>query len=269
MTRVIGSAFLCAAVLLGVSMASTSAHARPAYARKEGKKCDYCHVTPGGPRNFRGMYYGAHSKSFEQFDNVFEAKAAGVAADSVAGDAVPTVASYPEVKIAPALNFVLKDIDGANVNLGRYQGKVVLIVNVASFCGNTPQYASLETLYTKYKSRGLVILGFPANEFGKQEPGDNKTIKEFCTSKYNVTFPMFSKIVVKGEGIVPLYKYLTDKNTDPKFSGDIDWNFAKFVLDRKGEIVARFKAGADPLKTADITAEIEKQLDIHPDSQAL
>jgi len=260
---------VCAALACGLSTVSGPAKARPAYAKKEGKECVYCHVVPGGPRNFRGMYYGAHNRSFAEFDNVFEAKAAGVAANAQAGDAVPTVASYPDVKIAPALNFVVKDIDGNTVNLGRYQGKVVLMVNVASFCGNTPQYASLQTIYEKYKSRGLVILGFPANEFNKQEPGDNKTIKEFCTSKYNVTFPMFSKIVVKGDGIVPLYKYLTDKNTDPRFGGDIDWNFAKFVIDRKGEIVARFKAGADPLKTADITAEIEKQLDIHPDSPAL
>ena len=177
------------------------AHARPAYAKKEGKECVYCHVVPGGPRNFRGLYYGAHNRSFMEFDNVFESKAAGVAANSVAGDAVPTVASYPDVKLPPALNFVVKDIDGNTVNLGRYQGKVVLVVNVASKCGNTPQYASLETLYEKYKSRGLVILGFPANEFLSQEPGDNKTIKEFCTSKYNVSFPMFSKIVVRARAL--------------------------------------------------------------------
>ncbi len=261
MSRFVRAAFACASLAIG--LLSTTANARPAYARKEGKECNYCHVNRGGPRNFRGMYYGTHDKSFELFDNQFEAKAAGVAADAVGPDAVPTVASYPTVSVAPALNFIVKDIDGNVVNLGRYQGKVILMVNVASFCGNTPQYASLQKIYDKYKTRGFVILGFPANEFGKQEPGDNKTIKEFCTSKYNVTFPMFSKIVVKGEGIAPLYKYLTDKNTDPKFCGDIDWNFAKFIIDRKGEIAARFKAGADPLKTADITAEIEKQLDIH------
>ncbi len=259
----------CAALACGLSTISSPANARPAYAKKEGKGCNYCHVVPGGPRNFRGMYYGAHNRSFADFDNEFEAKAAGVPANAVAGDAVPTIKSYPDVKIAPALNFVVKDIDGNTVNLGRYQGKVVMMVNVASFCGNTPQYKSLETIYEKYKSRGLVILGFPANEFGGQEPGDNKTIKEFCTSKYSVTFPMFSKIVVKGDGIVPLYKYLTDKNTDPQFGGDIDWNFAKFIIDRKGEIVARYQAKLDPLKTADIVAEIEKQLDVHVDSPAL
>ncbi len=262
---------LGALLLAGVTISAlgTAASARPAYAAKEGKECVYCHTGRGGPRNFRGKFYAAHEKSFAEFDNIFEAKAAGVAANAVGADAAATVASYPVVKIAPALNFVVKDIDGKIVNLGRYQGKVVMVVNVASFCGNTPQYASLQKIYDKYKSKGLVILGFPANEFGKQEPGDEKTIKEFCTSKYNVTFPMFSKIVVKGDGIVPFYKYLTEKNTDPKFSGDIDWNFAKFILDRKGEIVARYKAGADPLKTADITTEIEKQLDIHPDSPAL
>jgi len=258
---------LVGAALLAVIATATPANAKPAFARKENKACNYCHVTPGGPKNFRGMYYGSHNLSFAEFDNVFEAKAAGVAPDALGGDAVPTNASYPNVKVAPALNFVLKDIEGNPVNLGRYQGKVVVVVNVASFCGNTPQYASLQKMYDKYKSKGLVILGFPANEFGKQEPGDNKTIKEFCTSKYNVTFPMFSKVVVKGEGIVPFYKYLTDKNTDPKFAGDIDWNFAKFVIDRKGEIAARFKAGADPLKTTDIVTEIEKLLDVHPEAQ--
>jgi len=268
MSRVVVNLFACVALASAALSGSVTANARPAYARKEGKACNYCHVTPGGPKNFRGLYYGSHDRSFANFDNVFEAKAAGVAPDSVGQDAVATVESYPDVKIAPALNFVLKDIDSNNVNLGRYQGKVVLVVNVASKCGNTPQYASLQKLYDKYKSKGLVILGFPANEFGGQEPGDNKAIKEFCTATYNVTFPMFSKIVVKGEGIAPFYKYLTDKTTDPKFAGNIDWNFAKFIIDRKGEIVARFKAGADPLKTADIVAEIEKQLDIHLEAPA-
>jgi glutathione peroxidase len=252
MSRMVLKALVAAAVI-AVTAFAAPANAKPAFAKKENKACNYCHVTPGGPRNFRGMYYGTHNLSFADFDNVFEAKAAGVAPDAVGGDAVPTVASYPTVKVAPALNFVMKDIDGNPVNLGRYQGKVVMVVNVASFCGNTPQYASLQALYDKYKSKGLVILGFPANEFGKQEPGDNKTIKEFCTSKYKVSFPMFSKVVVKGEGIVPFYKYLTDKNTDPKFAGDIDWNFAKFIIGRSGEITARFNASVDP--------------DVHPDAQ--
>ena len=246
-------------------LAGSSAQARPAYAKKENVKCDYCHVVPGGPRNFRGMYYGAHKRSFADFDNVFEAKAAGVPEDAMAGDAVPKVASYPDVKVAPALSFIVKDIDGKTVNLGRYQGDVIMVVNVASFCGNTPQYASLQKLYDKYKEKGFVILGFPANEFGQQEPGDNKTIKEFCTSKYNVTFPMFSKIVVKGPEQVPFYKYLTDKTTDPNFSGEIGWNFAKFLINRKGEIVGRFEPKADPLKTADVVPAIEKELEVKLD----
>lgn len=162
-------------------------------------------------------------------------------------------------KPGPALNFEVKDIDGKPVNLGRYQGQVVMMVNVASFCGNTPQYASLEALYEKYKDRGFVVLGFPANEFGKQEPGSNQEIKEFCTSKYKVSFPMFSKIVVKGDGQAPLYQYLTDKQTNPQTGGDIEWNFAKFLVNRKGEVVARFPARTDPAKP-EVVAAIEKEL---------
>ena len=161
--------------------------------------------------------------------------------------------------VAPALDFTMKDIDGKDVKLNKYQGSVILVVNVASKCGLTPQYEGLEKLYAKYKSKGLTVLGFPANEFGKQEPGTDKEIKEFCTTKYNVTFPMFSKIVVKGEGQHPLYKHLTSKETDPKFAGDIEWNFAKFLINRKGEIVARFKAPVDPMKP-EVIAEIEKHL---------
>lgn len=260
LTRFVRGAVALVALAAAAVLAASPAQARPAYAMKENVKCDYCHVTPGGPRNFRGVYYRAHNHSFAEFDNVYEAKAAGVPADAMAGDAVAKVASYPNVKVPPVLNFVVKDIDGKTVNLARYKGSVILMVNVASKCGNTPQYASLQKIYDKYKNQGFVILGFPANDFGQQEPGDNKTIKEFCTSTYKVTFPMFSKIVVKGDGQAPLYKYLTDKNTDPQFGGDIDWNFAKFLIGRNGEIVNRFKAGADPLKVADITDAIEKEL---------
>src|SRR5437764_9821030 len=114
--------------------------------------------------------------------------------------AMAVLAENDSKKPAPALNFTMKDIDGKDVKLSKYQGDVIMVVNVASFCGNTPQYASMENLYEKYKAKGFVILGFPANEFGKQEPGSDKEIKQFCTSKYKVSFPMFSKIVVKGEG---------------------------------------------------------------------
>ncbi len=161
--------------------------------------------------------------------------------------------------VSPALNFTMNDIDGKPVKLNRYQGKVLLVVNVASFCGNTPQYTALQSLYEKYRERGLVVLGFPANEFGKQEPGTDGEIKQFCTSKYNVTFPMFSKVVVKGEGQSPFFRFLTDKTTNPHFGGDIEWNFAKFLLNRKGEIVGRFKAGANP-SAPEVIAAIEKVL---------
>ncbi len=251
-----------AMVAIGAMVLAGRSEARPQYAQKEGVNCVYCHVVAGKARNFRGLYYAAHNKSFSDFDNVFESKLAGVSPESNGPDAAPKVAAYPNVKVElpPALNFPMKDIDGKAVNLGRYKGDVLLVVNVASFCGNTPQYASMEKLYEKYKDKGFTILGFPANEFGKQEPGSNKEIKDFCTGKYNVTFPMFSKIVVKGEGQDPLYKFLTDKTTDPKFGGDIEWNFAKFLINRKGEIIARFPAMKDPMKP-DVVTAIKKALD--------
>lgn len=144
------------------------------------------------------------------------------------------------------LDFKLKDIDGKDVNLAKFKGEVLLIVNTASFCGYTPQYKELEATYEQYKAKGFEVLAFPANEFGHQEPEANPVIKEFCTSKYRVTFPLFSKIVVKGEGIHPLYQFLTSKETNPKFAGEIPWNFAKFLVNRKGEIVARFQPGDTP-----------------------
>lgn len=241
---------------------SQKALATPAFAKKENKPCVYCHIVPGGPRNFRGLYYAAHNHSFADFDNEYEAKLAGVSPDAMGPDAKPTVAGYPnvQVNVPPVLRFVMKDIDGNPINLARYMGKVILIVNTASLCGNTPQYAALEQLYEKYKDKGFVILGFPSNDFGHQEPGDNKQIKEFCTSKYHVTFPIFSKIDVKGDNQAPLYKFLTDKQTDPKFGGPIEWNFAKFLIGRNGEIVARFPAGMSPAKP-EVVAAIEHQLE--------
>jgi glutathione peroxidase len=121
-----------------------------------------------------------------------------------------------------------------------------MIVNVASKCGNTPQYKQLEALYKKYSDKGLVILGFPANEFLSQERGTNAQIKEFCTSTYQVDFPMFSKIVVKGPGQADLYKYLTSKETDPQHAGDITWNFEKFLIGRDGQVVNRFTPKTKP-----------------------
>lgn len=141
--------------------------------------------------------------------------------------------------------FKVKDIDGKEVDLSTYKGKTVLIVNVASQCGNTKQYKDLVALNDKYKDKNFVILGFPANEFGKQEPGTDEDIKKFCTSKYQVNFPMFSKVVVKGEGQVPLFKYLTTAE-NPDAKGDIKWNFEKFLVGPDGLLKHRFAAGLNP-----------------------
>ena len=162
-------------------------------------------------------------------------------------------------KAAKVLDHIVKDIDGKPVALSQYEGDVLLIVNTASKCGLTPQYEALEATYQKYKDRGFKVLAFPANQFGGQEPGSDAEIKEFCTGKYHTTFPVFSKIVVKGKGIDPLYDYLTSKETDPKFSGEIGWNFAKFLVNRKGEVIARFEPKVKP-DAAPVTAAIEAAL---------
>jgi glutathione peroxidase len=156
--------------------------------------------------------------------------------------AVPAVA---EDKKSP-LEFSLKDIKGNPVELSKYKGKVVLLVNVASKCGLTPQYEGLQALYTKYEKDGLVVIGVPANEFKGQEPGTNEEIEKFCKDKYHVTFPMMSKIVVKGEGIDPLYKHLTSTETKPAPKGDISWNFEKFLVGKDGKVAARFKPQTKP-----------------------
>jgi glutathione peroxidase len=166
------------------------------------------------------------------------------------------------------LDFKMKDIDGKEVDLAKTcKGKVVLIVNVASKCGLTPQYEELQKLYDTYSKRGLVILGFPANEFGAQEPGTSKEIKEFCTSKYKVTFPMFEKIVVKGERIHPLYKFLTEKESDPAFPGEIKWNFTKFLVDRDGKLAARFEPRTVP-SAKEVIDAVEKALGPAPEAPA-
>ena len=163
-------------------------------------------------------------------------------------------------KPAPALNFQVQDIDGKTVDLAKaHQGKVLLVVNTASQCGYTGQYSGLETIYGKYKAKGFEVLAFPANEFGTQEPGSNGEIKSFCSTKYNVTFPLFSKIVVKGPGIHPFYEYLTGAKTDPKFAGDIKWNFNKFLINRKGEVIARFDSEDGP-ESAKVIKAIEAAL---------
>jgi glutathione peroxidase len=156
-------------------------------------------------------------------------------------------------------DFTARRIDGQPQSLGDYQGKVVLVVNVASRCGLTPQYAGLQQLYQAYRSRGLEILGFPCNQFGAQEPGSEAEIQEFCTSRYGVGFPLFSKIEVNGPGRDPLYAWLTGEPTRPEGSGDIGWNFAKFLVGRDGRIQARFSPRTDP-QASELTSAIEKAL---------
>jgi glutathione peroxidase len=136
---------------------------------------------------------------------------------------------------------------------------VLLLVNVASKCGFTPQYTALEALYEKYKGQGLVVIGFPANNFMAQEPGTNEEIKTFCSRKYNVTFPMYSKISVKGDDKAPIYQFLTDKGANPNTGGEIKWNFTKFLVARDGPVVSRFEPAVKP-DSPEVVAAIEKAL---------
>jgi len=155
-------------------------------------------------------------------------------------------------------DFVLPSIDGKALPLSNFKGKVVLIVNVASRCGYTPQYSALESTYEKYKNQGFVILGFPANNFGGQEPRTNAEIKTFCSTKYNVTFPIYSKVSVKGDDQTPLYGYLTTQ-ANPLVAGDIKWNFTKFLVGRRGNVVERFEPATTP-DSPEVIAAIEKLL---------
>ena len=149
-------------------------------------------------------------------------------------------------KVPAVLKFKMTGIDGQSVNLSKYQGKVVLIVNVASECGYTDQYKGLQALHAKYARDGLAILAFPCNDFGNQEPGDSATIKEFCAKNYKVEFDLFGKIGILGQDPAPLYKYLTSAKTNPNHSGQVKWNFEKFLIGRDGTIAARFLSDADP-----------------------
>jgi len=143
-------------------------------------------------------------------------------------------------------DFVKKDIKGNEVNLESYKGKVVMIVNTASKCGFTPQYKDLQALYEKYDGKDFVILGFPANNFNGQEPGSNEEIAQFCEANYGVTFPMFSKVSVKGADQDPLFTYLTAQHNED-FTGDINWNFEKFLIDKEGKLVRRFRSRTNPM----------------------
>ena len=153
-------------------------------------------------------------------------------------------------------SFTMRTIDGKDKPLNEYEGKVLLVVNVASFCGNTPQYKDLEEVYEKYKDKGFMILGFPANNFGQQEPGSDEEIKAFCDTKYNVTFDLFSKISVKGVDQHPLYQYITK---DSPFPGDVKWNFQKYLVDKTGSIVAMYPSKVKPTDKA-VIQQIESLL---------
>jgi glutathione peroxidase len=159
---------------------------------------------------------------------------------------------------APALqNIPLKDINGKDTSLKDYAGKVILLVNVASKCGNTPQYAGLEALYEKYKDKGFVIIGVPSNDFAGQEPGSPEEIKAFCTQNYGVTFPLMAKVHVKGKEKCALYAALT--GGDAPFPGEVKWNFGKFLIDRNGQVIKRFEPSVKP-ETPEVVQAIEAAL---------
>lgn len=171
------------------------------------------------------------------------------------GCAVPSLAGGKDA--GTIYQFTMNDIDGKPVKLSKYRGKVLLVVNVASKCGNTPQYAALEKLYTKYHKEGFEVLGFPENDFLHQEPGTNAQIKAFCTETYGVDFPMFSKIDVKGADEAPLYKWLIANSSRP--NDDIEWNFAKFLIGRDGKVIARYAPTTKP-DTSKVVGEIQEAL---------
>jgi len=177
---------------------------------------------------------------------------------TLASDA--TVAASVKANPASPLNQSMKTLDGKTVNPAeKYAGKVVLLVNVASFCGNTPQYKPLEALHEKYADQGLAIVGVPCNQFGHQEPGSAEEISEFCKSKYGVEFDLMEKVDVNGENACPLYKWLTSAETNPKSPGPIHWNFEKFLFNRQGELVARFSPKTQP-DSPEVVAAIEAEL---------
>jgi len=162
------------------------------------------------------------------------------------GCAVALLSGVGMAEEKTALDYEVETLSGKKVELSEYKGKVVLMVNVASRCGATPQYAALQSLYKKHKDDGLVVIGFPCNQFGKQEPGSAEDIQEFCTKKYSVTFPMMAKIEVNGDGATPLYKHLTKVETKPKEAGPVGWNFEKFLIGKDGNVVARFGTPVKP-----------------------
>jgi glutathione peroxidase len=173
----------------------------------------------------------------------------------------PTPTKASAIKPKSVLDFTMNDIDGHPKPLAAYKGKVFMIVNTASECGYTPQYETLEKLYETYKGRGFGILAFPANNFGEQEPGTNAEIKKFCATKFKTSFDLFEKISVKGNDKHPLYTYITQ---DSPYPGEIKWNFQKYLVDRKGTIVARYLSAVDPM-SKEVRAEVEKLLSAKKD----
>lgn len=169
--------------------------------------------------------------------------------------AASTLKAEDKKDVPAALNYTMKSLDGKEVDLSKYLGKVVLVVNTASECGLTPQYEGLQKLHDDYAKEGLAVLGFPCNQFGQQEPGDSKAISTFCTDNYGVKFDMFAKVDVNGEEAAPLFKYLTSAEKNPKFAGPVKWNFNKFLINRKGEVVARFEP-----RTAPESEEVQKAI---------
>jgi glutathione peroxidase len=173
--------------------------------------------------------------------------------------AVIAGSALAEDSAAGPLGFKMKSITGQDVDLSDYKGKVVLMVNVASKCGYTPQYEGLEAMYEKYNNKGFVVLGFPCNQFLWQEPGSDAQIAEFCTKTYHVKFPMFSKVEVNGKNAAPLYQYLTALDTKPAKKGKITWNFEKFLIGKNGQVVARFAPGTEP-DSKEFVSAIEAEL---------
>ena len=173
--------------------------------------------------------------------------------------ATSAFADKKEANVPAALAFKMKSLGGKDVNLADYQGHVVLIVNVASKCGLTPQYEQLQSLHEKYADQGLVVLGFPCNQFGKQEPGSADEIREFCSTNYAIEFDLFAKVEVNGSEACDLYKHLTALETKPQGSGKISWNFEKFLIGRNGEVVARFSPRTRP-DDSDVISAIEAEL---------
>lgn len=185
----------------------------------------------------------------------------GAALLGAAQDAAPdgTTSPRPAPSVSSVLDFSVRNIQGEEVALSRYKGQVLLIVNVASRCGLTPQYEQLQTLYTNHREQGLRVLAFPSNDFGSQEPGSNSQIQEFCRDRFGVTFDLFSKVTVKGDEACDLYRYLTSQERNGKFGGEIRWNFTKFLVDRSGKVIARFESRVRP-DAPEVLAAIEKAL---------